>query len=113
MARTELQQNARDGRPPAGSIPEAQPLQPASFGKNFFKVEFLVGRNTSERSNDKHQLMLPFRQDQPEDESLSLDYYIATPCLAFSIRVRLDRPAKEGPCTVYVFMLTQETVPET
>jgi hypothetical protein len=76
-----------DIKPQVGHIPRAEPLLIPSLGKNFFKVEFLVG--------DKRQRMLPFSQNNSQ-ERLSIDHYVATPGLAFAIRVKLARPCKEG-----------------
>ena len=85
-----------DVKPQVGPIPRTQPLPNVSWGKNFFKVELLVGENGTGSSSNDHQLMLPFQQTHVKDAPLSLDYYVATPGLSFSIRCRLARPSREG-----------------
>jgi hypothetical protein len=76
-----------DIKPQVGHLPLPEPLLTPSLGKNFFKVEFLVG--------DKRQRMLPFSQNNSQ-ERLSIDHYVATPGLPFAIRVKLARPCQEG-----------------
>lgn len=77
-----------DVKPRIGPIPASVPLLPPSEGKNFFKVELLVG--------DDRQLMRPFHQENHSDGPLSIDYYVATSGLHFSVRVKFSRPTKEG-----------------
>jgi len=89
-----LQEEERDVKPQVGPIPQAQALQAVSLGKSYFKVELMVGDEMENSSG--HQLMLPFRQVHHQYAPLSTDYYVATPGLSFSIRVKLARPAKEG-----------------
>jgi hypothetical protein len=76
-----------DVKPRVGFIPSSEPLPPSAPGKNFFKVELLLG--------DLKKPMLPFAQKSISDV-LSEDYYIATPGIPFSIRVKLKHPRSEG-----------------
>lgn len=87
-----------DVNPRVGPIPAAAPLPPTSLGKNHFKVDLLVHGNAKEKKEEKSesQLMLPFLQFHHRDAPLSTDYYVATPGLPFSIRVKLARSASEG-----------------
>jgi hypothetical protein len=83
-----------DIKPRVGEIPEAVPLPHVSLGKNFFKVELLVGRHDGPASD--YQLMKPFQQTSKDGDPLSIDHYVATPGLSFVIRCKLARPAKTG-----------------
>lgn len=96
-----------DIKPQMGQIPEPEPLQNVSVGKNYFKVELLVGKHNSNRNDDDdddhdgistsgYQLMKPFHQSSTTGEPLSIDYYVATPGLSFIIRCKLARPIKAG-----------------
>ena len=87
-----------DVKPRVGEIPEAEPLQHVSLGKNYFKVELLVGKHNTRggKSSSGYQLMKPFQQTSTAGEPLSIDYYVATPGLSFIIRCKLARPAKTG-----------------
>jgi hypothetical protein len=85
---TQHRYSMEDVKPRVGFIPRSEPLRPSAPGKhNFFKVELLVG--------DSKKLMLPFAQKTVSSE-LSLDHYIATPDLPFSIRVKIAKPRSEG-----------------
>lgn len=80
-----------DIKPEVGHIPLSQPLLPPTAGKNFFKVELLVGQE----GRDDHQLLLPFLQEH-KLSTVGIDRYVATPGLTFSIRVTLERPSTRG-----------------
>jgi hypothetical protein len=80
-----------------GHIPPPQPLLPPSEGKNFFKVELLVGKN--------RQVIRPFFQHHITDAPLSIDHYVARlQCASSSLG-----PEKKVLCMERVYTSTQAT----
>jgi len=87
-----------DIKPQVGPIPDAVQLPPVSLGKNFFKVELVVGEDNGPgaRFSSRYELMKPFHQKTIDGDLLSIDYYVATPGLSFAIRCKLSRPVTVG-----------------
>lgn len=76
-----------DVKPVVGHVPVSEPLRPSTVGKDYFKVELLVGKD--------EQVLLPFFQD-PVCRELSIDYYTGLLGLPFAVRVSLTKPRTEG-----------------
>lgn len=76
-----------DVKPNHGHIPASTPLRPSTEGKQFFKVELLVGED--------QQTIFPFWQDHVCRE-LSIDHYVVELGVPFAVCVKLAKPRNEG-----------------